>query len=244
MSRQIACNEVWGGIGLSDEDVSLAGMRGVCWSRPFEGDARGGDIHFLSVCGSNILSKAVLADVSGHGGAAAVAGEVLHHALVENMNEADNVGLLRATNTRLLEHQGDEVRFSTMVVTSFDARDGSLVYAYAGHPAILRRSDGAAAFQPLLPPSGPRGGVPVGVLTEVAYHEHRATLSQGDVLVLYSDAFTEARGADGSMLGEDGLARLLEQSADGSPRGLAEHVVSSVRDDLADDATLIVLEVA
>lgn len=240
---QIVCNEVWGGIGVSDEAVELAGLSGVCWSRPFQGGDRGGDIHLLSVCGSNILSKAMLADVSGHGGSAAVAAEVLHDAMSKYMDEPDNVRLLTAVNQRFLAHEDDELRFSTMVSVILDSRDRSFVYAYAGHPAILRSSAGGRHFWPMLPHEGPRGGVPVGVVSDVEYHEHRTTLHPGELIVLYSDAFTEARVTGGEMLGEDGLARLLEGAPDGTPRAIVDHVVSTLEGRLDDDATLMVFEV-
>jgi hypothetical protein len=47
--REILCSEVWGGSGPCDVSVKLAGVRGECWSRVYQGGAAGGDIHSLVV---------------------------------------------------------------------------------------------------------------------------------------------------------------------------------------------------
>ena len=67
-------------------------------------------------------------------------------------------------------------------------------------------------------------------------------LEPGDVLVLYTDAFSEASDGDGGMLGEEGLARVLEQAPSFDPAALKQQVLDFVGPNLNDDATLIILE--
>lgn len=238
--HEVQCTEIWGGIEPCDVSVKLAGARGEVWSRPWGGDAEGGDIHFLSVCGMSILSKIVLADVSGHGAEIAHASRVIHRALNENVGAHDNSAMLSSVNAAFLDRHQGEFRFSTMVSMILDTRDRSLVYAYAGHPAILRGRDGV--FRRLLPEDGPRGGVPIGVLPGTAYQQHTAQLEKGDVLVIYTDAFTEAR-LNGEMLGEEGLAELLGATGSMEPPALKERVIETLGESLDDDASLLVLEV-
>ena len=139
MTLTIQCTEVWGGAGECDVSVKLAGLRGECFSRPYRGAAEGGDIHFLSVCGLSILSKVVLADVSGHGAETADVSRCIHDALLASIGAHDNSTMLQQVNEAFLARpqQGDGVRFTTMVSMILDSRDRSLVYAYAGHPSVL-----------------------------------------------------------------------------------------------------------
>jgi len=243
-ARAIQCTEVWGGIGACNVSVQLAGARGECWSRPHAGSEEGGDIHFLSVCGMSRLTKVVLADVSGHGRETATVSAVIHDALAETIGAHDNTSMLEDVNEAFLERRSGKFRFTTMVSLIFDSEDRSLVYAYAGHPSVLRGRRETGAFETLRPGgAGPDTGLPLGVLPGSEYHQHSTALDRGDVLVVYTDAFSEAPGADGGMLGEAGLARLLEETGSLEPWRLKEHVLDAVGDRLDDDASLVILEV-
>jgi len=238
--RDIQCTEVWGGTTECDVSVKLAGLRGEVWARPWRGDARGGDIHFLSVCGMSILSKVVLADVSGHGAESAEVSSIIHTALGENIGAHDNSAMLGQVNAAFLDRHEGPFRFTTMVSMILDTRTRRLVYAYAGHPAILRGR--AGQFSKLVPEDGRRGGVPLGVLPGTEYFQHEAQLEPGDVLVVYTDAFVEAH-VDGAMLGEEGLAQVLETAESMKPPRLKERVLDVLGETLDDDASLLVLEV-
>ena len=244
-ARQIQCTEVWGGTGACDVSVKLAGVRGECYSQPYKGGAAGGDIHFLSVCGMSILSKVVLADVSGHGEETAAVSSIIHDALIENIGAHDNSSMLQQVNDAFLARRTGAFRFTTMASLILDSRDRSLVYAYAGHPAMLRGSAATGRFEPIRAEGGRRTGLPLGVVaaSELTYEQHFVQLQKGDVLVVYTDAFTEARAPDGSMLGEAGLARLFEEADTNEAHRLKTHILERVGPNLDDDASLLVLEV-
>lgn len=243
MTKEIQCTEVWGGIDQCDVSVKLAGVRGECLSRPYRGGAKGGDIHFLSVCGMSILSKVVLADVSGHGEENAAVAGIIHDALVESIGAHDNSTMLRHVNDAFLRRSEGAHRFTTMVSMILDSRDRSLVYAYAGHPSILLGHRATGRFRPVEPEGRRRGGIPLGILPGTEYEQHAVQLAPGDVLVVYTDAFTEARLGDGRLLGEEGFVRLLEEARTLRPAELKEHVLASLEGRLDDDASLVVLEV-
>jgi serine phosphatase RsbU (regulator of sigma subunit) len=122
-----------------------------------------------------------------------------------------------------------------------DNRDRSLVYAYAGHPAILRGRTGR--FERIRPASDRFGNIPLGVLPATRFEQYYTQLEPGDVLAIYTDAFTEARGEDGEFLGEAGLARVLEGAGSMAPDELKTHVLTTLGDDFDDDASLVILEV-
>jgi serine phosphatase RsbU (regulator of sigma subunit) len=69
-----------------------------------------------------------------------------------------------------------------------------------------------------------------------------AKLEAGDVLVLTTDAFIEARTPLG-LLGEEGLIELLEEARTMRPPELKEHLLRELGEDLDDDASLVILEV-
>jgi serine phosphatase RsbU (regulator of sigma subunit) len=241
----IQCTEVWGGTGACDVSVKLAGTRGECWSQPFGGGEAGGDIHFLSVCGMSILSKIVLADVSGHGSETADISAIIHDALVESIGAHDNSSMLRQVNDAFFERRTGAFRFTTMVSLIFDSRDRSLVYAYAGHPSILRGAARTGRFAPIRPEGARRAGLPLGVMqgSGLTYEQHLVQLEAGDVLVVYTDAFTEARTPGDAMLGEAGLVELLERAGTRDADRLKSHVLEHLAPRLDDDASLIVLEI-
>jgi len=223
--------------------VQLAGVRGAVWCRPYHEAQRGGDIHYLSVCGQAILSKVVLADVSGHGLESAEVSRIIHAALVESIGAHDNSTMLYQVNEAFLSRRTGPFKFTTMASMIFDSRDRSLVYAYAGHPSILRGDATTGRFSAVRPAEGPRANLPLGLLHGTSFRQNHAQLAAGDVLVTYSDAITESRGADGELLGEAGLIRLLERADTRDPATLKGRLLERLGGRFEDDASLIVLQV-
>jgi serine phosphatase RsbU (regulator of sigma subunit) len=88
-------------------------------------------------------------------------------------------------------------------------------------------------------------GTWLGILDDVAplVGVDQLELAPGDVLLVYTDGVTEARApADGSMLGRDGLQRLLEESGRLPLETIKERIVATVREYRStDDVTLMLL---
>src|SRR5262249_55062163 len=61
------CLEVWGGNQAVDNGVVMAGLDAWLFSRPYQGHSAGGDIHYVSSCAAGMLTRLLVADVSGHG---------------------------------------------------------------------------------------------------------------------------------------------------------------------------------
>ena len=68
--QELVCWKVWGGNGQVDAPISIPGLRGQLYSRPCGSD-RGGDVYYLSACGSGALARLCIADVTGHGSSVA-----------------------------------------------------------------------------------------------------------------------------------------------------------------------------
>jgi serine phosphatase RsbU (regulator of sigma subunit) len=93
----LVCNEVWGGNRAFYGPVELPGLRGVLYSQASDG-TRGGDVHYLSVCGSGLISRACLADVTGHGESVAAISETMHDLLRRSVNRMDERKVLQRLN--------------------------------------------------------------------------------------------------------------------------------------------------
>jgi serine phosphatase RsbU (regulator of sigma subunit) len=129
--RKLACSEVWGGNKEIYTPVELPGMRGFLYSRPCEG-GRGGDVHYLSVCNSGILSRVCLADVCGHGPTVAAISTEIHKLLRRSMNKFDQRKVLADLNRRLTDLGLKAM--TTMAAMSYYHCNGTMSVSYAGHP--------------------------------------------------------------------------------------------------------------
>jgi Stage II sporulation protein E (SpoIIE) len=115
-----ACGEVRGGNGAVHAQVTLPGLRGVLYSRPCAG-ATGGDIHYLSVCGSGLMARVCLADVAGHGSAVAAIGTEMHAHLRRSVDVIDERKVLGRLNRRLNE-RGVGVMTTAVLATYYPPR--------------------------------------------------------------------------------------------------------------------------
>lgn len=65
-SHHLVCSEIWGGTEAINQEVSTAGISASISSVAL-GGGRGGDIHYLSYCGLDFLTRIAIADVLGDG---------------------------------------------------------------------------------------------------------------------------------------------------------------------------------
>ena len=59
--------EIWGSNRAEDNAVSTPGLDLWIFSRPYHADDHGGDVRYISLCESGIITRLIVADVSGHG---------------------------------------------------------------------------------------------------------------------------------------------------------------------------------
>ena len=161
------------------------------------------------------------------------------HTMIAHLLEGDMPARVLELTNRVLGQSTEYETFITAFVGLLDKRSGVLEYCNAGHPGpLVLRSGGAVegftTRSPLL-----------GVLMETQFEPARTSLGTGDVLLLYTDGVTEARGADG-LFGEAGIASLLARSTHVRVTGLADHVMKQVADYasgvLSDDVAIMALQ--
>lgn len=249
-SRRLACAETWAGNEGTASVVELPGLSAWVHSIPAGGEDAGGDVHYVSVCPSCIVSRVALADVSGHGHAVVALSAKLRTLMEKYLTALEPTGLMRDLN-EAVRTELDGVHYATMVAIGFHGRRGLLVLSNAGHPPPFwhrARQDEWAWFDE--DPEKHRSGVtgtPLGLLPDASYSRMIVKPEPGDLIVLYSDGVSEARDPSGEELGRDRLmeiARGLDSSnAERFGTRLAQ-ALRVFRGGVApeDDETIIVLE--
>lgn len=240
--------EVWGGSQITTSGVELAGLDVWIYSKPFGEAQRGGDVYYVSSCASGRISRLLLADVSGHGTAVASIAADLRTLMRRFVNRLDQREFVRLLNEQFttLSRQGT---FSTAVVSTFFAPSRRLSLCNAGHPhpLLFTAKDAKWSFLGHADDSEKHGtrNIPLGIFQLADYENLDLELDPGDCLLSYTDALLESRDADGKMLGEAGLLRILnllgDIPADRLIAALLQEIAERFPANLsADDVTLLV----
>ena len=179
-------------------------------------------------------------DVCGKGEEAAAVTAAARHAIrVIAHGTADPAAVLTGANEILLAEELSG-GFVTASIAHLDWRGGELhvVLGSAGHPsAAVIRADGRVQM-----PGG--GGLPLGLLPDAVPGLHEVTLGKGDILFLYTDGLTQARGLDKTYFQarlSDELAGLAGQSPRQFEASIRRTLLEFTAGHLIDDITMMVL---
>lgn len=174
-----------------------------------------GDIYDYFNLSDSILAF-YMADVTGHGPAAAMVSYAIH----KQMNPKNN-GIC-ATNYRIHDTMEEAVKatvsdlnmeyallegdshYFTLVYGLLNTVTGESCLCQAGHPAPIHYSHSKNSIQPI-----GNGGFPVGMFADLAYTTKNFTLGPGDSLYVYSDGITECFSQEGEAFGEPRLRDLI-----------------------------------
>ncbi len=243
-TTSIACLEVWGGNEPIDTRLSVPGLDVFVYALPFENSLAGGDVHFVSSCGSGRIARLMIADVAGHGELVAGTARMLRDLMRRYMNHIDQRTLVMRMNERFTE-LSESGRFATAIVMTYYSPEGVLSLCNAGHPPpLLYRArtktwefvDSVGAM-----PEGV-SNIPLGILSDVGYEQFEIDLEVDDVVLAYTDSLVEAQDRDGAMLGAEGLLALARTLDGAQADNLLHHLlvklsVAGIR--LADDTTVV-----
>ncbi|HLB75435.1 MAG TPA: PP2C family protein-serine/threonine phosphatase, partial [Candidatus Dormibacteraeota bacterium] len=178
----------------------------------------------------------VMGDVCGKGVTAAVftamAKYMLRAYAVEDPSPA---AVITRLNRSLYNQMSEDCMFVTMVYGVLDTRTGDFTYVNAAHPHPLIYHPERDECLELTT----TGGL-VGALSAMEFHEQRARLEPGAILLLYTDGVTEARTGH-EMLEIQGVQAVLRQAAASSAHTICELVYrralefsgGSLKDDVA-----------
>ena len=222
----LVCNEVWGGNRSFFGPIELPGIRGALFSQPCEG-ARGGDVHYLSVCGSGLISRACLADVTGHGESVATVSQTMYELLRRSVNRMDERKVLRRLNLRLFALQDES--FTTAAVLTLFPPTRRLSISYAGHEPAWYYETASRRWSQL--ETAPRAGlvdIPLAVDRKTRYTHRVRRVAVGDRLLMITDGVLEAPNEARDLFGRERLANVL-QSADGqAPYAVVLRIVEAL----------------
>jgi len=193
-----------------------------------------------------------LGDVSGKGIAAALTMASLQASLRAEAMRAGNdiAGLITRVNHALYDASTED-RYATLFYAQYDPSARRLTYVNAGHcpPILVRNAARAhAANGAAIERLDKAGGTVVGLLPACDYEQAELALSPGDLLVIYTDGFSEAMSPQ---LEEWGETRLLTavSCCDGLPAKDSISKIMQAADAFAagapqsDDMTLVILRV-
>jgi sigma-B regulation protein RsbU (phosphoserine phosphatase) len=248
-AQHMQCMEVWGGSQLASSGVELGGLDVWVYSKPYGEAQRGGDVYYVSSCATGRISRMLLADVSGHGtSVASMAADLrtLMRRFVNRLDQKEFVRLLNEQFTALSTHGS----FATAVVTTFFEPSRRLSLCNAGHPRplLFRAAEGRWSLLGHHDHPERKGlsNIPLGMFEVADYEQLDLELAPGDCLISYTDALMESCDADGKMLGEDGLLRIVNLLGDVPAEKLIASLLQEISERFpenlaADDVTLLVV---
>jgi phosphoserine phosphatase RsbU/P len=202
----------------------------------------GGDFGVVFPHGDELLSI-LLCDVSGHGiGSALMANRIYSETLHQFERKAGPGSLLRHVHNFVLHRLAIDSFYCTMAAVRFSMGGHRARFAAAGHPPAMLISNGAVRL------FKSQNGI-LGCLGETAPSEStdELELESGDRFVIYTDGLIEVFNNQDKMLGVEGLARLIRNSAKLTLPEMRQAILDGVntwtRGPLRDDVSIVIIEV-
>jgi serine phosphatase RsbU (regulator of sigma subunit) len=202
----------------------------------------GGDMFDVVTVGKEHVAI-MMADVSGHGLAAALltsVAKVLFRIGAEQCHEPHK--LMRWLNRRISSYlvTGE---FLTMFLGSWDANSHIFSYTGAGHPPALLVAPGIGGVERLHVSPGI-----VGMIPDVEFRSASVQLGRGQRIICYTDGIIEATNGRSMMFGEDKLADACARWAGVPIEQMVEQVFREVDQFIVgesqrDDQAMLALEV-
>jgi ligand-binding sensor domain-containing protein/serine phosphatase RsbU (regulator of sigma subunit) len=172
----------------------------------------------------------VLADVTGHGMAAAIPVVMFSGILDREMERPSNLAMRFAGLNRSLHRSLDAGKYICFTMAEIDRATKTLHLASCGNPYPLHFHDGELT-------EVQRDGYPLGVRADTEYAAVEAPLHEGDYLVLYSDGIPEITNGSEEMFGYDRvLATVHEACRDGlSAQDVVARLLARAREFAGDE---------
>lgn len=192
---------------------------------------------------SQILGLAV-GDVSGHGTGAALLMAMAKGVLQAEVKHFpfDLVAVMSRMNRFFCRDTDDEM-FMTLFLAVVDIHEHLLRWCSAGQGPVYIYHPKDQCFEELA-----CTGTPLGVLKETEFKSQTAKLREDDVLIIGTDGLWEARNPEGEMFSVERFRQLLATWHHKTAEEICTHLLARVkafttRDDLEDDATLMIVKI-
>lgn len=149
---------------------------------------------------------------------------------------------MHSTNNIFCDDVGASGMFITVWMGEYDNRTKKLTYYSCGHnPPILRRKNGPVELLSVQ-------DMAMGLLPSSDKKADTVALSEGDLLVLYTDGVTEAHNMKLELFGEDRLIAFAKQYGDLEAQAFLDKLIAEItlfvgKAPQHDDITLLVMRV-
>lgn len=181
-----------------------------------------------------------IADVCGHGVAAALLMSNIQagfHATIQSDVMPPNV--CKKLNHIIKRHQLPD-KFVSFFYGIIDLEEKSLIYSNAGHPPpIIIKQDGTTVRLS-------KGGTMLGVVSEYHCEYEKISLTDGDIILLYTDGITEAKNVKAELFGEENLINICKKNKLYDSHQIKNSILKAVNQfnshTYDDDVTLLVIK--
>lgn len=225
------CMEIWGGNGAFENAVSMPGIDAWVLSQPFAGDARGGDVHYISMCAGGKIARFAVADISGHGAYASDLASTLRSLMRRYINTLNQTRFLRALNRKMVQI-AEAGKFATALLATYYAPTDQLFLCNAGHPPPLwyraARREWVVLKDTMEARLTSAGNLPLGIIQPTQYSQFAVKLEPNDLVLMYTDSLIEAANANGRQLGVDGLLKRVSGIDVDDPAALSQQLLESL----------------
>ncbi len=183
----------------------------------------------------------VIADVSGKGPPAAIytarAKYILKSYAIAGYQPRE---ILSMVNNIIVPETGDD-KFISLFYLEVDLKRKSIKFSSAGHEPPIFCSQATKELKLL-----ETEGLLIGVNYDANFRQEEMSFENGDVLVLYTDGITEARGNKGEIFGLERLMEIVLKNSELEPQILSNRIYTTVqkytRRKLNDDFSLLVVQ--
>lgn len=185
----------------------------------------------------------VIADVSGHSIGPALFMVETRSAIRAQANQWESPSAtLSVLNNFLFNDLNNADYFITLFYLQYDINTQQLSFANAGHPPPLLLSPSQTECRQL-----DADGMILGVRKDIVFEEKTTTLSQGDLILLYTDGLTEAETPDGEFFGLKRVSDLFIEYAQHPPEKIIAELLKHLKqfcqtESFKDDITLMVFK--
>jgi serine phosphatase RsbU (regulator of sigma subunit) len=185
----------------------------------------------------------IIADVSGHSIGPALFMVETRSAIRTQANRlgapSETLGVL---NNFLFEDLDNADYFITLFYLQYNTSTQQLSFANAGHPPPLLFSPFQSVCRQL-----DAEGMILGVRKNVIFEEKTTTVSNGDLILLYTDGLTEAENPDGEFFGVERASQLFMQYAQHPPEKIIDALLKHLKqfcqsESFKDDITLMIFK--
>jgi serine phosphatase RsbU (regulator of sigma subunit) len=184
----------------------------------------------------------VVADVSGHGVAAAMIMAMVKVLLKTFSIQINSPQKSLETINKIFQTDIRTDNFVTIFYAKIDLKQQKIHYVSAGHNPIIYLDKGSKQYNLIK-----ADGLFLGVFEDMMLQESSRDFKKGDRIVLYTDGLTEAENSNGDIYGLEHLCEISQHHSEKAPDAFIDTVFEDLKSftqgkPLEDDVTMLVID--